>query len=244
KIVANVAVLAKPAGNFQNANFIIVRKDLQDQVKTVADLKGKSIAMLALTGTGGVQLQADLKSGGLTLNDVNVVQGINFSDMPTALANKKVDAALAFEPIISQAVAQGIAFKLYDTGAALPDYPVEQLFYGPDFIKNQPDVGKRFITAYLHAVRDLQDAFTKGTNLDDIVQVMIKNTVIKDPNIWKGIAATTRWNPDGTVNTTYVSSDQDYYVAQGYQKQKLTPDQVVDNSFSEYAVQQLGPYKS
>jgi hypothetical protein len=49
-------------------------------------------------------------------------------------------------------------------------------------------------------------------------------------------------NPDGAFNTQAYDQVQQYYVRHGVVPQTIDMSQVVDNSFAEYAAQQLGPY--
>ena len=53
-------------------------------------------------------------------------------------------------------------------------------------------------------------------------------------------------NPDGKVNAASLKKDFNFYVEQGWieAKDKVTVDQVIDNSFVEAALKELGPYRA
>jgi NitT/TauT family transport system substrate-binding protein len=88
---------------------ILVRKDLQDSgaVKTVADLKGKKVAMAGGPGTTGAYFVAKaLKEAGLTVKDIEVVNIAN-PDMALAFENSSVDAALVGPPYSNQIISGG-----------------------------------------------------------------------------------------------------------------------------------------
>ncbi len=102
------------------------------------DLKGKRIATIPNTSSGYF-LHKMLKSAGLTLDDVTVVPIMPLSDMPKALAERKVDAVTIWEPEMENAAeaigadaiefsGKGVyreVFNLNTTGAVLAD-PVKR----------------------------------------------------------------------------------------------------------------------
>jgi len=50
-------------------------------------------------------------------------------------------------------------------------------------------------------------------------------------------------NPDGRVNKSSLAYDLAFYMAQGLVKGAVNLDDVVDSSFVEAAVKELGPYR-
>ena len=51
------------------------------------------------------------------------------------------------------------------------------------------------------------------------------------------------FDPDGWVNVDSLRKDLDFYKSQGMVKGNITVDQVLDRSYVDWAVQQLGPAK-
>src|SRR6476469_2651774 len=45
KIVSNVSVFRQPGPGIKNSQWLVVRKDLADQIRSVADLKGRKVAI-------------------------------------------------------------------------------------------------------------------------------------------------------------------------------------------------------
>ena len=162
--------------------------------------------------------------------------------MMSALANGAVDLGLTVEPFVTQAEARNIAVPFFDIGAATPNEPAQQLFYGPDFIRAQPEVARRFMVAYMKALRYMQDAFLKGINRDDVIQLFIQNTTMKDPALYERMGYSYS-ETNGGINLETMNGDEDFYLKHGYQKEKIDPRAIIDTSFSEYAVQQLGRYE-
>lgn len=241
RVVSGVSINRPPGPGIKNGQWLLVRKDLADQVRGVADLRGKKIAVHAVGSTGDQLLEKVLRYHGLELRDVEV-EGIPFPDQLAALGNKAVDAALAIEPMVTLAQDRGIAVPIFETAQAAPNHVNQWLFFSADFIKNQPEVGKRFLVAYMKSLRYAEDAWLKGTNRDDVVQIYIKHTPVKDVRLYERVGATYS-ETNGRVSLAVLEDDQDFFSRQGLLKQKVDPKVMVDTSFAEHALQVLGPFK-
>lgn len=87
------ALAAQPEG--YGAVPLLVRTELSEsgEVTTIADLAGKKVAVNIERGTAEYLLAKALEQNGLTLEDVELVS-LPFPEMPVALANAAVDAAI------------------------------------------------------------------------------------------------------------------------------------------------------
>jgi ABC-type nitrate/sulfonate/bicarbonate transport system substrate-binding protein len=241
KIVTDVTLMREPGPGVKNSMWLLVRKELADQSRNVADLRGRKFAVNGINNLNHLQLHTVLTYHSLSLEDVEVSQ-VPFPDMLAALSNGAVDAGLNVEPFLTLAEARGIATPVFDLGVAMPNHPAQQLFYGPDFIQQQPDVGKRFLVAYIKALRYIEDAFAKGINRDEAIDLFIANTQLKDRALYE------RMNPsygetNGGVNLQALDTDQDFYLRQGVLKEKIAPSRLVDTTCADYAIQVLGRYQ-
>jgi len=241
KVVSDVTLTAPaPAGKHMGYG-LMVRKDLEDQVKTVAGMRGRTIAVNGTQGIGDLQLNSILQTGGLTTAGVNV-QAIPFPDAFVALSNKKIDGALQVEPFITLGLQQNVAFPLGDLSKSMPNSPAQWVFYGTEFIQNQPDAGKRFLAGYMQSLRFLQDGWFKDKNHDEVVQLYVNHTQAKDPKSFE--QQTPEQNEvDANVNMQALQQAQDYFVGHGWQKGKVDVNSVVDRTFGDYVRQTLGPYQ-
>ncbi|MBV9119088.1 MAG: ABC transporter substrate-binding protein [Chloroflexi bacterium] len=241
KFVAPYAVLAK--GNAYAG--LVVRQDLIDsgQYKGPQDLKGKNIAITALGGTSEFYVHTILQSAGLSNSDVTF-QALQLSDMPAAFANKRIDAALGIEPVITALEAQKIAKRVIAIGDIFPSGVVTFVLMSPVFIKDHPDAAQRYMTGFLRGVREYYQAFSgNGSNRAEIVQILTKTTVVKDPKLYDQMVANNGMalvDPNLTMDQTLTSQMQDYYLQQGTQKDRVDLGQLFDNSFATFAVNQLG----
>ncbi|MFI5267711.1 MAG: ABC transporter substrate-binding protein [Chloroflexota bacterium] len=241
KVVSDVTLTAAPPAGKHMGYGLMVRKDLEGQVKTVADMKGRIIAVNGTQGIGDLQLNSILQTAGLTSADVNV-QAIPFPDAFAALSNKKIDGALQVEPFITLGLQQNIAFPLADLSKSMPNSPAQWVFYSTEFIQNQPDAGKRFLAGYIQSLRFIQDGWFKGMNHDEVVQLYAKHTQAKDPKSFE--QQTPEQNEvDANINMQALQQAEDYFVGHGWQKGKVDVNSVVDRTFGDYVRQTLGPYQ-
>jgi NitT/TauT family transport system substrate-binding protein len=92
---------------------LLIRPDLKDQIKTIADLKGRAIAINGTASVVNYELGKLLETVGLTIKDVEL-KVLPFPQMGVGLANKAVDAAVAIPPWAFQLVDQNIGVALAD----------------------------------------------------------------------------------------------------------------------------------
>ena len=242
KIVADKA--SSPPG--YGATKILVRKDHVEsgRYKSPKDFKGMKFAMNAPGVSNTATLNALLKSVGLQYSDVETVN-LPFPDHVVALANKGVDASASVEPGPTIAIKQGFAVLVKADDEIIPNHQIAVLLYSENFAK-KPDAAKRFMRAYLKAVRfyngALKDGRMLGPNADEVIAILAASTPIKDPAIYKAITPT-GMNPDGKVNVQSLAEDAAFYKAQGLITGDIRVEQVIDESFVEAALKELGPYK-
>jgi NitT/TauT family transport system substrate-binding protein len=222
----------------------VVRKDLVDsgRFKSPADLKGMRVAQPQRGQSGEVSLNDILRSGGLTLADVDTIT-MPFVDMAAAYANKNIDASTYIEPYITDGVAKGL-ISIYQRGDVYaPNQQVAVVQYGPAFAR-KADLPTRWMVAYLKGVRYYNDAFAKKDPdaRAEVVDILSRNTIMKDKSLYDRMGLP-GLNPNGTVNLADLKKQQEYYLSAGLQKDRADLDKVVDNSFVTAAVKQLGEYR-
>lgn len=242
KIVADKA--SSPPG--YGATKIMVRKDLIDsgRYKEPKDLKGLRFAMNAPGVSNTSTLNTLLTSVGLRYSDVQTVN-LPFPDHPLALKNKSVDASASVEPGPAIAVKNGDAVVVKSDDEILPYHQIAVLLYSESFAKRRDDA-LRFMRAYIRAVRFYNGALANGRlagpNADEVIAILSEATPIKSRAIYAAITPT-GMNPDGRVNTASLAHDLAFYRDQGLIKETINLDEVVDRSFVEAVLQELGPYK-
>lgn len=242
KIVADKA--SSPPG--YGATKILLRKDVVEsgRYKTLKDLKGMRFAMNAPGVSNTATLNALLTSAGLHYSDVDTVN-LPFPDHVAALKNKGVDASASVEPGPAIAIKNGFAVLLKSDDEIIPYHQIAVLLYSEKFAA-RTDVAQRFMRAYLRAVRfyngALKDGHLAGPNADEVIAILSAATPIKDPAVYHAITPT-GMNPDGRVNVQSLTDDLHFYAQQGLIDANFKVDQIVDQSFVDKVVKELGPYQ-
>jgi ABC-type nitrate/sulfonate/bicarbonate transport system substrate-binding protein len=239
KMVADKATL-RPG--FEGFVALVARKELLDsgQIRTWADLRGRKLAKLAPCDSNEPNVEKALERGGLTRDDVEIVY-MAFPDMVPALANGAVDAAVLLEPFIAVAKERGIAGPIPGTDELYPNQQVATLYYSPDFAQ-RTEAARRFMIGYLRAVRDYNDAFTKGVGRAEVVQILAQNTPVKDVALYDKLVPA-GLDPDGRLSVAGIRDDVALWTRIGCTQGEVADvRQVIDESFAQYAVGVLGPY--
>lgn len=241
RIVADKGSTPSPEWDF---SALMVRKDLIDsgRVRDYADLKGLTISTTARGNSTEVEVVWALAKGGLTFEDIHYTS-LSFTDMISAFANGAIDAAIVIEPYISRIEALGTAVRWRGVSEFYGNHQVAAILYGPGFVREQQEVARRWMIAYIRGLRDYNDAFgPKRQGRDEVIQILAKHTPIKDPRDYEAMRPA-GLDPDGKLNLESIARDLEYYQRAGHVTQPIDLAQVIDTSFQEYAVSRLGPYQ-
>ncbi|MFI6602043.1 ABC transporter substrate-binding protein [Nonomuraea sp. NPDC050536] len=122
-------------------------------IKTVADLRGKTILVNTLNNVGTLAVITTLKAAGLAATDVKFAEK-PFPDMANAVAAGQADAAWMTEPFITATQAQQGFTKLADTMVnETADLPIAAWVATDDWVKNNPKTLAAFKRAISKAQR-------------------------------------------------------------------------------------------
>ncbi len=228
-------------------NIIMVRKDLYDSgaVKSAADLKGRSLATIGAGSADMSIIHEFMKTGKLGYDDVKQ-SVLTLPNHLVALENKGIDATLTPEPFASIIAAKGAGVKLATVDSFYPDQQQLVLIYGAKFMQERKDVAQRFMKAYIRGVRaymdGLKDGKIAGPNADEVIATIVKYTRNKDAKLLRQIAPVVV-DGDGKVNLASMKKDWEFLKGRDLVKATTTPEELLDMSFVEAAVKELGPYK-
>lgn len=146
---------------------LIVRSELQAHIKTVADLKGRTIGFTR-PGSGAWALaQVYVSEAGLDPErDVKLVPlGDDLSVIAQSIRHGRVDAFPSWEPLTTRLISEGVAYSLVDlTDAAQhrrwiggPVALSMTLVTTEDLIEKNPDLVQRVVKAHQLALDDLRN---------------------------------------------------------------------------------------
>lgn len=244
-----IKIVADKAHNVPGAGFqaFMVRKDLIDsgKVKSFADLKGMKVAITGAGGSDASVLNEAMKSAGLTYNDVEKIY-LGFPQHAVAFQNGAIAASISTEPTVSRIVELGAAVRYKGNDEFYPNAQTATILYGGDFAEKRPDVAKRFMKAYLRAVRDFNASVVNGRltgpGADEMVKILAKYSVVKDEKTLRTMIVHGA-DEDGKLNVESLKKDLAFFKQAGDVTGNVTVDKVVDTSFAEAAVKELGPAK-
>ncbi|MEL6272861.1 MAG: ABC transporter substrate-binding protein [Chloroflexota bacterium] len=170
---------------------LIARADLVEsgEVETVADLAGRTVSLAGGPGSGGEYLLSKaLEGGGLTIFDANIVNIAN-PDMPAAIENGTVDAAMVGSPFADQIIEAGNGVAIAED--FVPGLMTVAFVGSGNFVTERPEVAERFAIALMEATRIMQgedyladenlEAYLTYTNSTEEA-LRSGNPVIYDPN--------------------------------------------------------------
>ena len=222
---------------------IVVRKNLEQAIKSPDDLKGRSVAWTGYGSgtTNEVALDQMFRKSGLKEDELKL-QNLTFSDSLAALASGSVDAAYLIEPLMQSAEQRNIGKVLLTGDKIYPNQQVAVLLYGPDFVQHRADVAQRFMKAYLRGVRDYNTAFRKNIDKATIVEILSKNTNVKKPELYETMVMP-GLDPNGTVNAAGMTNDMQWFLSKGFLKQSVDVNGTIDATFAAKAATELGEYK-
>jgi NitT/TauT family transport system substrate-binding protein len=115
-------------------------------IKSVQDLPGKTVAVNALRGLAEVVISRSLEKQGIDYRQVKLLE-VPFPEMPVALEEQRVDAALLTEPFLSAVLNQGGTQIDAPSVETLPNFPNGVYVATADYIEGNSDVVDRFARA-------------------------------------------------------------------------------------------------
>ena len=144
----------KVVGGAQHGYHAIVARD-DSGIKTVADLKGKTLASQAEGSTADTVLKGVvLKQAGLKPDDVNIM-GVSPQVAVQSLLGKRVDAAFLFEPQASIAQLIAPVTQIYEIGEVWP-FPCMVVITSGDTLKKRKGAVWKSLDAQREAIDLLQ----------------------------------------------------------------------------------------
>ena len=160
--------------------------------------------------------------------------------MVTALASKAIDVGVLSEPQATIAVQNGTGIKWKGYADIVPGIQQTVVIFSSEFAANR-DIADRWMTAYIRGIRDYNDAFVKNTHRQLTVETLA-NALSVSPKVFDDMSFS-HIDPDGKLNLAAMEDQMRWSVQMGYLPGPVDMASVVDPSFAEAAVAQLGPYR-
>lgn len=229
---------SSPAWYGSHLNGILVRKDLYDkgEIKNTKELKGRRVAFPARVRT--YIFNVALRSVGLRLEDVKIVEIAKYSDAMAALRSGGVDAAHFIQPFGVKAVKEGFAEYLLDYSALPLKIQLTMFFFSENLVKGDRQKGVDFLAATFKGVREyLRAAKGKGD------RAKVLDIASRFTQMPKDLLETFTWpyvDPNGTIFLDSLGMQQDWYLEQQYVKEKIDIRRATDLTLLEDALKRIG----
>src|SRR5258708_901821 len=151
---------------------LIVRADLKDRIKDIAQLKGRPLASNSRGAITNYEIGKIFEKAGLAYRDADI-RFIPFTQMSVAFANKAVDAAFMIPPFASQMADQGLGFAFADPDEFITPAPltIAVSFVNTDWTAKNPDLAKNFFLAAMRGARDYCQAYHGGPNRNEVIDI-------------------------------------------------------------------------
>lgn len=127
----------------KSGNVVVVANDIPD----AAALKGKTFAIPHRASSHHLLLRDTLKRGGLSIDDVNVVE-LPPPEMPSALAGGRISGYCVAEPFGSIGVASGAGRVLFQSDDLWPRSVCCGLVFNDKFLSSRPGAAASVLEAY------------------------------------------------------------------------------------------------
>ena len=213
---------------------LVISAGRKGEIKSVADLKGKKVAINTAGGIGEYFLSLALQKGGLTLDDIQLTL-VASTDVPSLLASRSIDAAILTEPYVTQSLDNGTVSIL--SNDYVNGFTSSYLYMSQALLANKPAVARGFLRAFLRACGDLQGDYMKNDpGIADIIQ---KYTQV--PAAVVARASAPQYTRDGVVPLGDLMKLQSFFLQRGEldYKQPLDMSTFVDDSLARQAASGL-----
>lgn len=196
------------------------RSGLQDRLRSLGDLRGARMAVVALGSINDYALAAAFQREGLDWQDGVDYVVLDFPSMPAALANGSVDAALISEPALSAAIELGVGERWMSyAGLVGRSVLATGVIAGAAFLaKGDGETAKRWMKAYLRGTQDYDRALIQGADAAwraEVIDILARTTTIKDRAMYDRMTYSIL-RPDGTLDEESVRDQLAYWQGTGF----------------------------
>ena len=221
---------------------LMLRPDLKGEITDLRQLKGRIIASNGVGSVSTYETGKMLETAGLRVSDVDI-KVLGFNQVAPALANKAVDAALLIPPFVYEYAEQNLAVPFAQPDKLVQPSPmtIAVIMVNTDWAKQNRGALQKYYTAYLRGVRDYCNAYHGGAVRKDVIESIVRHGSERNPKILNDYPWPAR-SADGRVNVASTLDMQRWYVANKFSTANLPAERLVDMSYADAAVKQLGPF--
>lgn len=211
---------------------LVISAKRAEEFKSVADLKGKKVAINATGSATEYWLAQALAKGGLKIEDVQLTT-LAFRDVPAALESGSLDASMLGEPLVTINEQNGMVKVLAED--FINGFSSTYVYMGEPLLKENPEAARGFLRAYLRACRDLQGDYMS----QQIAAIIEKYTQV--PAAVTLESSTPQYDPNGQIKIEDLRTLQEYFMQRGSLEysEPLDLTRFVDNSLAAEVAAEL-----
>ena len=169
-------------------------------IKSVKDLAGKNVAEVQLTSLNSLAVEILAKQAGIDPTSIHQI-AIPFAQMPAALAQGRVQAAVLVEPFTDTAVSEGATVLTHPNVDLFPNGTVTCLDAMGSYLSANPTVASEFRAAMNESI-----AYTQTH------QAVVKQSLVKGLSLTSSVAAKQKLatNFNSTFNVASITTIENY----------------------------------
>ena len=169
-------------------------------VKSITDLKGKTIATPGEASIQSVLLKYDLKKHGLSTSDIESPT-MKVSSMNDALKTDGIDAMLTYEPYVTISKDINNQTLVESSADILPDHPCCVVIMNEKFLSKESDKSNKILDIHKRATEKIE------ANPEGVIQYLPPH-IVPDSEIEKESLKHIKWVSD--LNDTYKKNVNDF----------------------------------
>ena len=196
-----------------------------------ATIAGKNVVSFP-AGTVEYSLDILLNENNLSQEDLNISMIRDSVARVESLNNGAIDVSMLSEPWITRAEATGAGEVWVPFSDIIPNTSMGLIVFGPSILEDNPEVGVRFLIAYLQGIEQYNQGMT-----DRNVEIIAEFTQL-DPADIKA-SCSTSFVEDDTVDTESMLAFQEWAFEKGYVDGILELDQLWAPQFIEEAFEKI-----
>lgn len=162
-------------------------------IKSITDLKGKTVATPGEASIQNVLLKYELKKNGLSTSDIES-PSMKVPSMNDALRTKSIDAMLTYEPYVTISKKVNNQTLVKSSGDILPDHPCCVVVMNEKFLSGHSDKAQKILDVHKKATEKVKE------NPEGMVQYLPPH-IVPNPEIEKESLTHIKWISD--LNDTY-----------------------------------------
>jgi NitT/TauT family transport system substrate-binding protein len=169
-------------------------------VKSISDLKCKTIATPGESSIQSVLLKYDLKKNGMRMSDIESPT-MKVSSMNDALKTDGIDAMLTYEPYVTISKDINNQTLVESSADILPDHPCCVVIMNEKFLSKESDKAKKILDIHKRATEKIE------ANPEVVIQYLPPH-IVPDSEIEKESLKHIKWVSD--LNDTYKKNVNDF----------------------------------